>query len=367
MQNRLDTVTYQLKALINVFDSNQCISEVETYIEQIKVLLSQRKFDKILFCLKEICRAYDIDIYSNNDDKTLANIKAITVNLEEILKEIASEDFQNDKFKKFWTLFITWFNDIQETDNIIKAEFYYWEDSFDSKKKLYIDYDKLYKLQYGIPYEDIKINICFDNIKNFIEMIYKNVLIPTDGRLKFTIKINEILRNFSLSYKLEKGKFTSIGYKTSENIDYILNYEQFERKIRYSEEMIVHKYIMDKHNALNYVSDAFCYFFSLFKKTKDDELIDDKVINKLANMVCLDTNSKIYSLIKEEIKFVKMTINNDFDIRHNEYYKTTEKCKRESLTNIKTIEYLYNRIYALLFLLRLNYKPQTLGLINEDF
>lgn len=358
MNKTFDNIDIQLSAMLEVFQNNGCVDEASAYINQIKTLLAQSKYDKILFCLKEMCRIYEIDLSNDKSIDSLANLKQITLSLQDILNEQIKIQNENNDLNRFALSFITWFEDIREEDNIIKSEFYYWEqDGHDSYRALYINYDKFYKLQYGENYINILENINFINIKKFIEMIYKNVLIITDGRLKFTIRVNEILRNFNLPYKLEKGKFINNKYKTSNKIEYILDYEQFERKIKYSEDMILHNDIMDKHNALNYISDAFCYFYSLFKREGGKELTDEKVNIKIAKMVHTNQNDKQYLLIKEEIEDVKRIINNDYDIRHNEYYRSSDKSKREILVDCKMIEYLYNKIYALLYILRVCYKP----------
>ena len=62
-------------------------------------------------------------------------------------------------------------------------------------------------------------------------------------------------------------------------------------------------------------------------------------------MVHPNKNEKQYVLIKNEIENVKKIINNDYDIRHNEDYRSEDKSKRETL--------------ALLYVLRLKYKPYT--------
>ena len=363
MSKAFDNIDIQLSAMLEVFQNNGCVDEANAYINQIKTLLPQSKYDKILFCLKEVCRIYELDLSNDEYVDSLANLKQITLSLQDVLNEQIKIQTENNDLNRFALSFMTWFEDIREEDNIIKSEFYYWEqDGYDSYRSLYINYDKFYKLQYGENYINILENINFINIKKFIEMIYKNVLVVTDGRLKFTIRVNEILRSFNLPYKLEKGKFINNKYKTSNKIEYILDYEQFERKIKYSEDMILHNDIMDKHNALNYISDAFCYFYSLFKKEGEKELEDQKVNIKIAKMVHANQNDKQYLLIKEEIEAVKRIINNDYDIRHNEYYRSSDKSKREILVDCKMIEYLYNKIYDLLYILRVCYKPS----ITED-
>lgn len=51
------------------------------------------------------------------------------------------------------------------------------------------------------------------------------------------------------------------------------------------------------------------------------------------------------------------------DIRHNEYLNKAKE-KREALDDLQFIEYLYNRVYALLYLVRL--KVNKADLISDD-
>lgn len=352
MNKKYQQMSLQIKSLITCFDENGCMSEAISYIDEIRKALQKQDFSTILLCLKELCIIYNVDI--NDKQPSLANLGAITFNLQQILDDELKAKLENEKLERFWTAFITWFENIGSAENIVKPEYFEWDDY--RGDYVSVNYNYLYKLNYGIPYLNVAENLTFDNVKNFIELTYKEVISIDKGRLLFTIKVNDLFANFKLPYKLEKGKLTIIGYKTSEEIDYILNYEQFERKIKYSEDMIMRRDFMEKHTALNYISDAFCYFFSIFKNNGTEILEDKKVYVKLANMVCSDMNSKVYALIKQEIMDVKRIINDDYDIRHNEYYTTQKSVKREVLTDIKMIEYLYNKIYNLLFILRLNYK-----------
>ncbi len=355
MNKKYQQISLQIKSLITCFEENGCVSEAISYIDEIKNALQQENFTTILICLKELCKIYDIEI--KNADTKIANLGKITFNLQQILDDELKEEIDNEKLGRFWTAFITWFENVSSVENVVKPEYFEWNDY--SGDYVSVNYNYLYKLNYGIPYLNVAENLTFDNVKNFIELIYKEVVSIDKGRLLFTIKVNDLLANFKLPYKLEKGKLAIIGYKTSEEIDYILNYEQFERKIKFSEDMIMRRDFMEKHTALNYISDAFCYFFSIFKNNGTEILEDKKVYVKLAKMVCPDINSKIYALIKQEIMDVKRIINDDYDIRHNEYYTTQKSVKREVLSDIKMIEYLYNKIYNLLFILRINFKKQN--------
>ena len=62
--------------------------------------------------------------------------------------------------------------------------------------------------------------------------------------------------------------------------------------------------------------------------------------------------SKLYTVIHNELEEINKIINEYFDIRHNEYLNKAKQ-KREVLNDKDFIEYLYNRIYSLLFLLRI--------------
>jgi hypothetical protein len=182
-------------------------------------------------------------------------------------------------------------------------------------------------------------------LKEYIEAHYREVIEPVKGRLKFTIKINELFTRFQIPYKLQKGKLIKKGYKTSYTVDEIIDYEQFERKIDYTYEMIVHNSFLDKHSALKYISDAFSYFKSLYKDEKE-----------LAKLVDNDINSAIYSETKKEIETISKIINDIFDIRHNEKYAKKREGtipKREPLVDPIFVEYLYNRINPILSLLRI--------------
>lgn len=47
-----------------------------------------------------------------------------------------------------------------------------------------------------------------------------------------------------------------------------------------------------------------------------------------------------------------MELNEYFDVRHNDYLNAAKE-KREPLNDSQFIEYLYNRAYSILYLLRL--------------
>ena len=134
-------------------------------------------------------------------------------------------------------------------------------------------------------------------------------------------------------------------YKTI--IKYIYNYEQLERKINYSEELIISDELLDKKTALDYITDSLQYIVSI----NDGDGVKMKN-QEVALQVGETKESKLYTVIHNELEEINKIINEYFDIRHNEYLNKAKQ-KREVLNDKDFIEYLYNRIYSLLFLLRI--------------
>lgn len=159
--------------------------------------------------------------------------------------------------------------------------------------------------------------------------------------------VQDNLNKFQMPYKLSSGRIIGKGYKTTESVDVILDYRMFERKIAYSEEMIMSNEMLDKKCALDYIVDALQYFISV-QNTDNAE----KKYATTANGVCSNQNSKVYVVVKAKIREVMKLSNEYFDTRHNEYLNKAQE-RREALEDLQFLEYLYNRIYALFYLLRL--------------
>lgn len=212
-----------------------------------------------------------------------------------------------------------------------------------------IDFDYEYKMYRGTNYpESLKRNDGnISDIKNFIEIAYK-YWIKNDGKshYDFTIEVNERLKIFKLPYRLQNGILRKQGYKTTYGIDKILNYRMFERKIRFSEDMINSRDLMEKKSALDFLIDSLQYLISTQEGNRA------KQYSQLAATVDQNTNSKVYVVIKNELNELMKLSNEYFDIRHNDYLNASKQ-QREALNDSQFIEYLYNRAYALLYLLRL--------------
>lgn len=264
---------------------------------------------------------------------------------------------KEDNIKKFWMSFTTWFMDVLPGKGILQPcyEVYdYWNGEI---YNLDIDFEKEYRLHYGIAYPNVfQIELPqIEDIKMFIELAF-NEWIFLEKRYDFTVMVNRRLSRFSIPYRLQNGRLVRQGYKTSNYIDKIVNYSMFERKIRYSEEMITSQEYLDKKCALDYVIDALQFILSV----QEGEKVMQKY-KSAAKSVDVDENSKVYTVIKTEIEEIMKISNEYFDIRHNEYLNKAKQV-RETIQDLTFIEYLYNRAYALLYLLRI--KADTGKLLN---
>ena len=262
-----------------------------------------------------------------------------------------------DNIKKFWLSFTTWFEDELPGTGILQAYYEDYDNWNGGTYYLGIDIEKEYRLHYGIAYPDIlKLELPqIEDIKMFIELAFHEWII-FEKRYDFTVMVNKRLSRFLIPHRLQNGRLIQEGYKTSYYLDKILNYPMFERKIRYSEEMITSREYLDKKSALDYIIDALQFILSV----QDGE----KVIQKYklaAKSVNEDEDSKVYAVVKAEIEEIMKISNEYFDIRHNEYLNKARQT-REPIQDLAFIEYLYNRAYALLNLLRI--KTDTGKLIN---
>lgn len=264
---------------------------------------------------------------------------------------------KEDNIRRFWISFTTWFMDELPGMGILQAYYEEYDNWDGGYYYLSIDFEKEYRLHYGMEYPNVlKLELPqIEDIKMFIELAF-NEWVIFEKRYDFTVMVNKHLSRFSIPYRLQNGRLIQQGYKTSYHIDKIVNYSMFERKIRYSEEMITSREYLDKKCALDYIIDALQFILSVQE--------GEKVIQKYktaAKSVDEDENSKVFAVIRTEIEEIMKISNEYFDIRHNEYLNKAKQV-RESIQDLTFIEYLYNRAYALLYLLRI--KADTSKLLN---
>lgn len=356
-----DEIVIQLHSIIYALNEREHFLTL-TYVENIEKALDNFEIGKIQFCLNKILEIYDDDYSNNANDIVYKQMQEVYEELSSLKEKLAKEKETKIKLNRFWVALNEWLNDeANDPATLYRKDFHCdYQDFGNWFVHAEVDLDKEYRKYYGKNFEEINIeNISFEKLKEFIELYFNNVIEIQQGRLSFTVQVNKLLKRFNLPYTMKNGKLGNPKYKTTEHIDERINYEQFERKIQYAEEMILHNDFIDKHCALCYITDAFDYFISLFK---NEEEKDGKLFGIVARSVNTDINSHIYEIVKKEITFVKTMTNDYFDVRHNEETsnrKNHQEVKREILNDSIFVEYLYNRINSLLYLLRIKKDKKT--------
>lgn len=286
------------------------------------------------------------------------------IELEEIVSSIEAQEFekaqtakQNAPINRFWVSFREWFYNELPATGLLYSQYVEYDNWNNGTYYLNIDYDSIFRLYLGITYDNrySDPDHCkLSDIKLLIELLYKE-LIKVEARYEFTVQINKMLGRFSLPYELKGGRLAKKGYKTSDKNYPIVNFQMFESKIQWSEDKILGSEGLDKHTALNYITDALQYLLSLINALNNSELESKNIKQRCALLANNDENSKVYSVIQKEVSEIQTIVNEYFDIRHNEYLSQTSKKEREPLKDPHFIEYLYNRIYSLLYYIKIKY------------
>ncbi len=345
MKNILNTELMRLIDLLSVLNNKISFN---AYLEKIKTpdALSYAELKYYLEQIREIINSYNDD-YNWNEELLAVNKCLLLQN--QIEQEKNKRMKAIEPLKKFWNSFKLWTERELPYLKILK-DYYIRYDNWDNGTyyldiDMHMEFTKAYGVSYNGQFDNEYISI--SDLKMFIELFYNEFVA---NRYEYTINVNKHFAKFMIPYKLVNGKLIKKGYKSTNDNNRILNYQMLERKILWSEEKILGTEKLDKHTALNYITDSLQYVLSLIKTECDK---GKQIEQKCANLIAAE-NSKMYSVVKTEVEEIQKIVNEFFDIRHNEYISSSKKV-REPINDSIFIEYLYNRIYALLFLLKINY------------
>ena len=238
---------------------------------------------------------------------------------------------------RFWVSFKQWYLYELPQNNLIKEQFISYDEHDDAKPYLDIDFNHYYKLNFGVEYDGIlekDETITVKSLKMLTELTYSEFI---KDRYAFTVDVNKRLVKFNIPLKLRNGVLISVGHKSSNEIKYIYNYEQLERKIKYSEELIISDELLDKKTALDYINEIFDEFI---------ELHGDRCYGDDKAMVCGlgRIENQNYTIIAEQKgRNTKENIERNFGMPNPESYrkairmmKQAEKFNRPVITFIDT-------------------------------
>lgn len=345
---------------------NEYIKKLENAINEYNqsISLNSNDEDMLFDIIIEICGIFKNELPNIEESlwlRTDTSIRDANLLLGSLRKYLIDNGYKptikvNDQLSKFWISFKTYFENELPYKDILKSHYIRYDNWDGGIYSLDINYNYEFNLHLGINYnENDFVNI--STMKIFIELAFSE-WIKIDKRYDFTKDVNNIFNNFKLPYKLQRGKVVSQGFKTTIIQDKIINYSMLERKIQYAEEMILSTETLDKKCALDYIIDALQYIISI----QDGKRITDKYSTAAKN-ISNNLNGKTYSVIKTEIEELMKISNEYFDIRHNEYLNKSKEV-REAISDSAFIEYLYNRAYSLLYILRLK-NPNVISINNK--
>lgn len=337
---------------------NEYIRKIDTAIETYNATIGSN--DEIFDLVIEISNVFENDIPNLQTSvliRTGTEIRDANIVRAMLIKYLADNGIEykgkgieeNVKEKRFWNSFIHWFETELPGLELLDGKYLRLDNWDGGMWFIELDYDHEFTLYRGTVYpSSLKNNTGdFVDIKAFIEIAYKHWIINTgECYYKFTIEVNDRFKIFKLPYRLQNGIVIKQGYKSTSPIDKIINYRMFERKIQFSEEMINSKDIMEKKSALDFIIDALQYLISTKGDTRNEQY------KALALSVSDNMDGKVYAVVKKELDELMKLSNEYFDVRHNDYLNAAKE-KREPLNDSQFIEYLYNRAYSILYLLRL--------------
>ena len=346
MKNILKT---EVKRLIDILSALRNHKNFDAYIEKLKEMenLSYPEIKYYLEQIKDIITGY------GEPDVWYDELKAVN-NCLKLLEQVESDKTsflkETEPLKQFWNSFKVWTENELPSLEILNPYYTRYDNWNNGTYFLDINMSLEFTKMYGLNYDDRfdKGYISISDLKMYIELFYQQFV---KDRYQYTTMVNKHFARFGLPYRLAKGKLTKKGYKTSNSNPKIINYPMLENKIIWSEEKILGLEKLDKHTALNYITDSLQYILSLIKSNCPAGRDLDQ---KCAYLISSDDTSKVYSVIKTEVSEIQKIVNEYFDVRHNEYINKSNE-NREYLDNSLFIEYLYNRIYSLLFLLKTYY------------
>ncbi len=352
-------IEMQLTSVLNIFKQTSALKDVGVYISELESGTLQ--VPEMIFALKKLSQYCQDNsgwyTEQNEIDEIIKKIELTSRQAEATAKNEAPSD-------RFWVSFREWLYTELPSQNWLYPQYVEYDNWDGGTYYLNLNFDHIFRQYLGVPYNncyDDKDHCTFKNIKILIELLYKE-FIQVNHRYDFTVRVNKMLSRFSLSYELKNGKLGKKGYKTTAKNLKIINFQMLESKIQWSEEKILGTEGLDKHTALNYITDSLQYLLSLINDLPDPQFNKKDVKQRCALMANSNENSKVYSVIQREVNEIQTIVNDYFDIRHNEYLSRITRSQREPLNDLIFIEYLYNRIYGLTHFIKIKYLQH-----NSDF
>ncbi|MBQ9214461.1 MAG: hypothetical protein IJ150_11060 [Bacteroidales bacterium] len=165
---------------------------------------------------------------------------------------------------------------------------------------------------------------------------------------KFREDINEIFYRNDLAYELtEKGEIQRI-LEYAIDLNATSDEPELKKLLETANKKIKSKELSERKIALKELWDAFERIKTLkltdaqITATKEPQKLKSSSIKELLKSITSNENDDLYTIIEKECT-VLTTIGNNYGIRHSEKY--------QKITDSKTIDYLFFRMYSIIVLL----------------
>lgn len=127
-------------------------------------------------------------------------------------------DNEKENWQKFWLSFSAWFDNDALQNGIVKEQYRYFNSGWNGGVfEFDIDFEKEYNIEYGESFPVFSGINDYDDIRKYIEIAYAR-WINSEQRYQFTIKVNDMLKKFSLPYRMNHGKIAKVGQNGKDSL-----------------------------------------------------------------------------------------------------------------------------------------------------
>ena len=193
--------------------------------------------------------------------------------------------------------------------------------------------------------QDTKIALCIDNMGAIYKAGTSFAAPWITRKMAYLIHVMGLTREVAKALLIDSAAKWSANGRISDSIGYGVVPKRIEDVLSTSDDEI-------KFFITGTTEDYETYNYNLPVLVVDGKHTRNEQYKALALSVSDNMDGKVYAVVKKELDELMKLSNEYFDVRHNDYLNAAKE-KREPLNDSQFIEYLYNRAYSILYLLRL--------------
>lgn len=357
--NTFGSYLYSIVSTLEIYSPYKDYLELENLTEDDRNLILKSVLEVMPPRAHEIEIKYlrfltDLDLDLDRDSE----IKdSNSIELKKNSSDLGELNFNNLNLGEFWNAFKAYIEELEKSGYL----YYHFGDQYDDggSERYYVNRENLnLRLRQEVGDVSFPFRVIYDlkKILKLIEFFFKYVSLADDSkkaRYEYTIRINDIFKNFNIPYRLQSGKVNSIN---SIVLNRILDLEKLP-------------YLKDDLGLAELLNDSIKYFCeqkslnintalekiaNSLERTKTILNREDKKQSIEKTVRMLSTDKRVQEFLNEHLR--KLTdFSNNYEIRHKE--KRQKKLDSEELKQFLFYEY-FNMIRFIL--LKIN--PTSFGL-----